>query len=69
MSKRRVYAALHGTYEKIASPERDSTFGVPRSAPKEGASIGQEILLDTPVKDDRIQWPFRARGDLVPLVY
>jgi len=69
MSKRRACAALRGTYEKVTSPERDATFGVPRSAPKEGASIGQEILLDTPVKDDRIERSFRARSDLVPLVH
>jgi len=69
MSERRVCTALRGTYEKIAPSERNTTFGVPRSAPKEGAGIGQEILLDAPVKNDRIQWSFGTRSNLVPLVH
>jgi hypothetical protein len=57
-----------GTYEKITPSERDTTFRVPRSAPDERSSIGKEILLHAPIKDDGIQRPFWSRSNLVPLV-
>lgn len=60
---------LQGTYEKITPSEGDTTSGVPRSAPKERTSVGQEILLHTPVKDNGIQWSFRSRSNLMPLVH
>lgn len=60
---------LQETYEKITPSERDATFRVPRSAPKERASIGQEILLYTPIEDNGIQWSLRSGSNLMPLVH
>lgn len=67
--KGRCRAAPQGTYEKITPSERDTTFRIPRSAPKERTSIGKEILLHASIKDDRVQRPFGSRSDLVPLVH
>ena len=65
----RYRAAPQGTYEKITPSERDTTFRVPRSAPKERAGIGKEIFLHAPIEDDGIQRPFGSRSNLVPLVH
>ena len=63
------HAAPHGTYEKITPSKRDTSFRVPRSAPKERTSIGKEILFHAPIKDDGIQRPFWSRSNLVPLIH